>query len=288
MTRPLGTRVLTAALLAVLAIPATAAEVTRLDIVDARKADSQPKVCCLSGADTSPSGALLIVSDKSTLFNAQLDASAGTLTLTISTPLTLSNGAPVPGGRADAEGVAIGFGGATHISFEGRHRVALYDEARGVSSAPAPSKLNLPENGGLEALAVDAAGALWAIPETATGAGFPLLRYAADQWETVDMLPASGGYLPVGADFDASGALYVLERRFSFFKFRSRVRRLTLGTDGIAATGTVWESETGAFDNLEALVVVEGAGQPKALLMISDDNAMPFQETQALLLELSE
>ena len=288
MTRPLGTRVLTAALLAVLAIPATAAEVTRLDIVDARKADSQPKVCCLSGADTVPGGALLIVSDKSTLFNAQLDASAGTLTLTISTPLTLSNGAPVPGGRADAEGVAIGFGGATHISFEGRHRVALYDEARGVSSAPAPSKLNLPENGGLEALAVDAAGALWAIPETATGAGFPLLRYAADQWETVDMLPASGGYLPVGADFDASGALYVLERRFSFFKFRSRVRRLTLGTDGIAATGTVWESETGAFDNLEALVVVEGAGQPKALLMISDDNAMPFQETQALLLELSE
>ena len=288
MTRPLGTRVLTAALLALLAIPATSAEVKRLDIVDARKASSQPKICCLSGADTSPSGALLIVSDKSTLFEAQLDVSAGTLTLTSSTPLTLSNGAPVPGGRADAEGVAIGLNGATHISFEGHHRVALYDGAQGVSSVPAPSKLNLPENGGLEALAVDAAGALWAIPETATGTGFPLLKYADDQWETVDTLPASGGYLPVGADFDASGALYVLERRFSFFQFRSRVRRLTLGAGGIAAIDIVWESEAGAFDNLEALVVVEGAGQPKALLMISDDNAMPFQETQALLLELSE
>ena len=287
MTRPLGTRVLTAALLALLAIPATAAEVTRLDIVDARTAGSQAKICCLSGADTAPGGALLIVSDKSTLFEAQLDTSTGTLTLINSTPLTLSNGAPVPGGRADAEGVAIGPGRATHISFEGWHRVALYDGSRGVSSVPAPTELNLPENGGLEALAVDAAGALWAIPETATGASFPLLRYAADQWETVDTLPASGGYLPVGADFDASGALYVLERRFSFFKFRSRVRRLTLGTDGIAATGTVWESETGAFDNLEALVVIEGADQPKALLMISDDNAMPFQETQALLLVLN-
>lgn len=90
MTRPLRTRVLTAALLALLAIPATAAEVKRLDIVDARAAGSQPKICCLSGADTSPSGALLIVSDKSTLFEAQLDVSAGTLTLTSSTPLTLS------------------------------------------------------------------------------------------------------------------------------------------------------------------------------------------------------
>ena len=156
MTRPLGTRVLTATLLALLAIPATAAEVTRLDIVDARAAGSQPKVCCLSGADTSPGGALLIVSDKSTLFEAQLDTGAGTLTLINSTPLTLSNGAPVPGGRADAEGVAIGLNGATHISFEGQHRVALYDGARGVSSAPAPSKLNLPENGGLEALAAAA------------------------------------------------------------------------------------------------------------------------------------
>jgi len=287
VTRPLETRVLTAALLALLAIPATAAEVTRLDIVDARKAGSQAKICCLSGADTAPGGALLIVSDKSTLFEAQLDAGAGTLTLINSTPLTLSNGAQVPGGRADAEGVAIGPGRATHISFEGQHRVALYDGARGVSSTPAPSKLNLPENGGLEALAMDAAGALWAIPETATEAGFPLLRYAADQWETVGALPASGGYLPVGADFDASGALYVLERRFSFFQFRSRVRRLTLGADGIAALDIVWESEAGAFDNLEALVVVEGAGQPKALLMISDDNAMPFQETQALLFVLN-
>ena len=41
MTRPLGTRVLTAALLALLAIPATAAEVMRLNILDARAAGSQ-------------------------------------------------------------------------------------------------------------------------------------------------------------------------------------------------------------------------------------------------------
>jgi hypothetical protein len=65
------------------------------------------------------------------------------------------------------------------------------------------------------------------------------------------------------------------------------VRHVTLGADGIEAIDIVWESETGAFDNLEALLVIEGKAQPKALLMISDDNAMPFQETQALLLALN-
>ena len=39
-------------------------------------------------------------------------------------------------------------------------------------------------------------------------------------------------------------------------------------------------------ESAPALVVIEGASQPKALLMISDDNAMPFQEMQALLLAL--
>ena len=41
MTRPLRTQALTAALLALLAIPATAAEVMRLNILDARAAGSQ-------------------------------------------------------------------------------------------------------------------------------------------------------------------------------------------------------------------------------------------------------
>jgi len=280
-------RTVAACLLAIAALPATA-EPVRLEIVEARAGANFPKICCLSGADTLPDGSLLIVSDKSTLFEADLNAEAGRLTLTHSAPLTLSNGTPLPKWRADAEGVAIGPGGDLHISFEGDHRVARYDGARGVSSAPAPQNLDLPENGGLEALAVDAGGTLWAIPETASGAGFPLLRLSDSHWDAAGALPASGGYLPVGADFDAAGALYVLERKFSFLRFQGRVRRLTLGSGGIEGVETVWEGAPGAYDNLEAIVVIEGGGQPKSLLMISDDNGLPVQETQAVLLVLPE
>ena len=285
MVRDTLLRAVAACLLAPAALPA-AAEPVRLEIVDARAGPNLPEVCCLSGADTLPDGSLLIVSDKSTLFEAELDAGAGRLTLTHSAPLTLSDGTPLPKWRADAEGVAIGPGDKLHITFEGDHRAARYDGARGVSSAPAPTDLGLPKNGGLEALAVDAGGTLWAIPETARGTGFPLLRLTGSRWEAAGALHASGGYLPVGADFDAAGALYVLERKFSFLRFQGRVRRLTLGPGGIEGIETVWEGAPGAYDNLEALVVIEGGGQPKSLLMISDDNGLPVQETQALLLKL--
>ena len=285
MVRDTLLRTVAACLLAPAALPAVA-EPVRLEIVDARAGPNLPGVCCLSGADTLSDGSLLIVSDKSTLFGAELDAGAGRLTLTHSAPLTLSDGTPLPKWRADAEGVAIGPGGDLHISFEGDHRVARYDGARGVSSTPAPADLGLPKNGGLEALAVDAAGTLWAIPETASGAGFPILRLKGSRWEAAGALPASGGYLPVGADFDAAGELYVLERKFSLLRFQGRVRRLTLDPGGIEGIEVIWESAPGAYDNLEALVVIEGSGQPKSLLMISDDNGLPVQETEAVLLKL--
>ena len=92
--------------------------------------------------------------------------------------------------------------------------------------------------------------------------------------------------MPVDADFDAGGALYVLERKFSFFMFQSRVRRLTLGASGILSLETIWQSELGEYDNLEAVAVIEGEDNTGSLLMVSDDNAMPFQKTQALLLAL--
>lgn len=262
------------------------AEPLKLQIVDARKGRDLPRVCCLSGADAKPDGRLLIVSDKSTLYAAELDVGAARLTLTQSSALTLSDGTFVPDWRADAEGVAIGPRGELHISFEGDHRVAEYDGARGISSTPAPADLYLPKNGGLEALAIDAGGALWSIPETARASAFPILRLKGNHWESVAALSASGGYLPVGADFGVDGALYVLERKFSFFRFQSRVRRLTLGGNGIDTLETVWESALGEYDNLEALVVLEDPEAPTRLLLISDDNGLPVQETQALLITL--
>ena len=136
--------------------PALGDRALELTLVDARTNPSKPKVCCLSGADTRPDRGLLIVSDRSTLYTARLDTSTGTLTLTSSEPLTLASGAALPEDYSDAEGMAIGAGGIVHISFEGRHRVDEYTDTQASTTTKAPAHLDLPTNGGLEALAVDA------------------------------------------------------------------------------------------------------------------------------------
>ena len=279
---------LSAALTLTNPIGLAAAEVTELTVIDARPAGSEPKLCCLSGADATPNGGLLIASDGGALFEAELDAALGTLTVTKSTRLTLSDGAPLPGHREDAEGVAITPTGEVYISFEGSHRVARYRDARGVSSVSAPGGVRLTRNGGLEALAVDAGGDLWAIPETATEDAFPLLKLTGNTWTTQGQLPEADGFLPVGADFARDGALYVLERKFSLLMFQSRVRRVTLGAGGVKDVVEVWRGAPGAYDNLEAIVVFEGDNGTTQLLMISDDNENPLQETQAVLLTPSE
>ena len=284
------TRYLAAALAAALILTnpvgLAAAEVTELTVIDARPAGSEPDLCCLSGADATPAGGLVIVSDRGALFEAELDPTSGTLTVTKSTRLTLSDGAPLPKYREDAEGVAITPGGEVYISFEGSHRVARYRDARGVSSVRAPDRVRLTRNGGLEALAVDAGGALWAIPETATGNAFPLLKLSGETWTTRGQLPEPDGFLPVGADFAGDGALYVMERKFSLLRFQSRVRRVALGEGDIKDAEEVWRGAPGAYDNLEAIVVLDGDDATQ-LLMISDDNENPLQETQAILLTLS-
>ena len=127
-----------------------------------------------------------------------------------------------------------------------------YTDTQASTTTKAPAHLDLPTNGGLEALAGDAGGALYALPETASDGAFQLLQLAGGSWRTVGAVPSSGGFVPVGADFDAGGALYVLERKFSFFMFQSRVRRLTLGAGGILSLETIWQSELGEYDNLEA------------------------------------
>ena len=279
---------LTAALAVAHPGKSVAAEVTELTIIDARPAGSQPKLCCLSGADTSPGGGLLIVSDGGTLFEAELDQTQASLKITKSTRLTLSDGAPLPGHREDAEGVAITPDGEVFISFEGEHRVARYQDARGVSSIKAPAGVRLARNGGLEALAVDEWANFWTIPETVSEGGFPILKLSGTTWTTQGQLPAEGGFLPVGADFAGVGALYVLERKFSYLRFQSRVRRVTLSGGEIKGDEEVWRSGPGQFDNLEAIVALEDHDGAAQLLLISDDNENPFQETQAILLTLQD
>lgn len=230
---------------------------------------------------------MITVSDKGTYATATLTREAGRLTgvtRTTAGPLLGIAGAPLGGYDVDAEGVAVDDRGRIYISFEAFHRVRRHDAIDGpATDVPAhPAFAGLQNNSGLEALAIDADGVLYAIPERSSGPGrpFPVFRLRDGRWDTGLELPRTGAFLVAGADFGPDGALYLLERDFGWLTgFATRVRRFGLTPAGFAAGETLLETAFGTLDNMEGISVWRDASGAIRVTLISDDNFFPLQQT---------
>ncbi|KAA0917619.1 esterase-like activity of phytase family protein [Aquicoccus porphyridii] len=180
----------------------------------------------------------------------------------------------------DAEAVAIGADGI-YISYEQDHRVIhLVGTGPALRSPTHPDFRLFPRNGGIEALAVDEKGLLHALPERfRRGGAFPVYRLDGSEWSVITTLDPVGGFEPAGASFGPDGALYVLERAFTGYGFRSRVRRV-IETDQGWRDDEVFRSPTGRHDNLEGIAAWRDEDGHIRLTMISDDNFFFFQRTE--------
>ncbi len=202
------------------------------------------------------------------------------------TPLPSRKGAPLADPMDDAEGLAIGRDGAIFVSYETEDRIVEYwDDGKTWMRETLPRMLlkRFPLNKGLEALAIDADGDLYALPEEEHPANALISVYRL-RGETLDIpftLRRDGDWLPVGADFGPDGRLYLLERDFwPLIGFMNRVRRITLDGDDVTGDEVLLQTGAGVHDNLEGLAVWRDAGGAIRLTMISDDNFLPVQQTE--------
>ncbi len=202
------------------------------------------------------------------------------------TMLRSTAGGDLPRDMRDSEGLAIGADGTAYVSFEGVHRVWSYPDLEG-PARPLPLHRDFgrfPGNAGLEALAIDGDGILYAVPERSGGLTepFPVYRYRDAAWDIPFTIPRDGEFLPVGADFGPDGLFYLLERRFlGIFGFQSRVRRFAVDGDTIGQEQTLLATAPRTHDNLEGLSVWRDADGFIRLTMISDDNGRtPLQRTE--------
>ena len=256
---------------------------------------SEPWFGGFSGAEVSANGqAITLVTDKGSLVTATMIRENGKLSamqLRSHAPLTHANGALLRNKRTDAEGLAIDAQGRAFVSFEHRHRVVQIDlkSARTLGGIPNPDFASLQPNAGLEALAVDANGTLFTLPELTGNADtpFPIFTLTNNEWKIAHHIPRSGPFLPVGADFGDDGLFYLLERAITPLGFRSRIRRFNLTAPDLGEE-TLITTGPGRFDNLEALSIWRNKAGQTYLTLISDDNFMAIQRTQIVEFILTE
>lgn len=228
----------------------------------------------------------LFISDRGTWALAEMRRDTGRLTglsRTGSGPLLGIEGEPLTGLDQDAEGLALDAEGRVYISFEGFHRVRRYDSIDGPASGlPKDRRFRkLQNNSGLEALTTDGAGVLYAIPERSgkPRRPFPVFRLRDGRWDVTFRIPRVGRFLVTGADFGPDGALYLLERDFSWLGgFATRIRRFEVTPEGLDAGMTLLETGIG-LDNMEGISVWRDAGGVTRVTLIADDNFFPLQTT---------
>jgi hypothetical protein len=281
-----------AALLLALACAACAAGAASPRMtLDAELAWSEPypEFGGFSGLAVAPDGHdFAVVSDRGAWATARFlrdaDGRLEGVALADKGPLRAIDGEVLGGEDVDAEALVIGPDGDAWVSFEAFHRIRRYrDLAEPAARVPPhPDFARLQGNSGLEALAMDAEGTLYAIPERSgrLERPFPVYRLRDGVWDKRLRLPRDGPFLVVDATFGPDGRLYLLERDFEWLGgFRSRVRRFELGPDGHSAETTLLETRFGELDNMEGIAVWQDPAGRTRVILLSDDNFFPLQRT---------
>jgi hypothetical protein len=202
------------------------------------------------------------------------------------------NGYPVSARRigdwSDAEGLAMAPDGRFWVSFERWAHVWRYDH--GLGDTPKwirdhPTFYDHAENWQLEAIAVSPDGTLYTFSEKPFPEGFPIYRQQGETWVIDGYLPESDLFGIVGADFDANGDLYILERKLVVgLWWQNRIRRVRL--DG-TLDEILWTGERGEYQNLEGISVWRDAHGLR-LTLVSDNNGDRDDPTQFVEFRLTE
>jgi hypothetical protein len=242
-----------------------------------------------SGLDLAADGTTFVtISDQGSFARGKLtrkpDGSLAEAEMTRRGRLHAMDGGRLRQEEQDAEGLAVDARGRAWVSFERFHRVRSYDPLNGpATDVPShPDFRQLQENSGLETLAFDEAGTLYAIPERsgALDRPFPVYRLLGDRWDKSWELRRDGSFLPVDAEFGPDGRFYLLERDFKWLGgFATRIRRFDVGPEGFTNEETLLRTRFGELDNMEALSTWRDAQGRIRVLILSDDNFFPLQRT---------
>ena len=240
-----------------------------------------------SAIEVAPDGIrFYAISDRGRIFTGLMQREQSQLrALQLQPTAVLANakGKRIAGKANDAEGIALSQD-RLYVSFEGDHRVQVYDSPDGPAQRlpGLPEFAKMEENGGFEALAADTDGNLYVLPERKWWheGGWPVYRFGPGGWVSLPGYRQNDGFLPVGPEIGPDGRLYILERHFRGLGFSSRVTSYTVDSKGLHDPRVILSTRALRFGNLEGLSVWRDENGQIRLTMIADDNFMPFQRSE--------
>lgn len=247
----------------------------------------------LSGVTLSENGThITAISDRGTIFLANVERNNGIISkISVYARHVLQDGDGNPPSQflQNAEGLTIDPDGSIHVAYEGWSRVWTYMHPDSL-----PKWLHVWDrfwdligNSGFEALAQDDRGHLYVISEQAKQNAFPVFIYDGKVWAEGVSIPKIDDFQISGADFGPDGALYVVERKFSWIRgFATRVRRLELNANRIIKDARLLDSPFGEMDNSEGIDLWQDVDGTTIVTLLSDDNFSPLQKTLVTEFEL--
>jgi hypothetical protein len=254
----------------------------------------------LRGADTSrlgglsdlkidPQGRLTSESDEGDLLRGQLlFDTAGRLSGMADTTLVAlrgPDGQPLSGkAEADAEGVAVWPNGDLMVSFERDHRIWLYPAAGGPPHAVPKPDIAMPENEGMEGLALaprEGPDAYWVGVE---GGSIWLCRLSAGCTRDETQVRPPLGYRLTALAETRDGDLVVLHHGWDPIRGSHVIVWITRPVPGrpvkvLAKLAIAKPATVDNFEGVETAILPDGGLR---LFLISDDNFSPDQRTLLL------
>lgn len=252
----------------------------------------------VSGIDLSADGLeFRIVTDTGMTLDGRFKRGAdGAVTATVPGRWVLLLGEdphPLAESVRDAEAISVQADGSFYVAFERNARVEWYQGPDTVAKLR-DEGLDLSDqtfNRSFEALAEGPDGAVYVLPEVppSWGGPYPVQVLRDGRWTMPFSIPSGETWMAVGADFGPDGRLYLLERDYwGLIGFKTRVRRITLSDETIAADDVLFETRAGDYGDFEGIAVWSAGPQDIRLTLVSDSNFLPGVSTEILDLRVSD
>ena len=228
------------------------------------------------------------MSDKSDYFEGELirteSGHISNLKISRSGHLLSSAGLPLQDKNIDSESIVKDANNTFYISFESNNRIMSHTALNSPGEFLPKHKdfKGLNYNKGLEALALNEDGDLFAIPEKPPLGylKYPIYKFAGEKWIIFTTFTPIGNFQISDAAFLSNTELLLLERTFNWsLGFILRIRQLTFKNNKVIKDRILIETTSGAY-NHEGLDIWKNQAGEIMLTLISDNNFLPFLKSE--------